>query len=421
MKSVKWLRELGLWLAGGMLAAVAGYLALTAVRAIPVRHIDKNIRVSADIFAREGDQPSLYIKGAFLENFSDADAFGVTFNEKSPNPFRNALYAYNYYTGKEGSSRGVTALAAGVSGRVEKDAVYEHSQEWHGFQVWLRPLLVFYSLPDIRFLGFLTVQFLLVLACGEWVRVSKDRWGFVPFLISFEFFCYTLEALSVLFFADIGVMLAGCWCVLRGVRLHKERIWFCRLFALTGAAASYFSMFNMPLLTVGFPLAAWLGASARREENASVMYRQGNVFLGAGSWLAGYAFMTFLKIGLTILFFQAANGVFAVKWYAGITGGISWAERLFRLQGVLLSVYARGDLGRHLLFLFLAAVLICAAARGKFRRSDWEGLLPYLTVAAFPAVWVVALPVHAQMPWTPFLFGVSVYAVLQAAWNICRR
>ena len=92
---------------------------------------------------QEGNSPSIYAKRSFLENFSDADAFAVTFNQKQQNIFINALEDFNYYLGERGNNRGVEALWETAQGNTKNLKTYQHSQEWNGFQIYLKPLLIF--------------------------------------------------------------------------------------------------------------------------------------------------------------------------------------------------------------------------------------------------------------------------------------
>ena len=82
------------------------------------------------------------------------------------------------------------------------------------------------------------------------------------FFFAYEYFAFSLESMSVLLNTDICVMLLGCLGILWAQ--NKPPIWTERIFISIGIFASYFSMFNMPMITIGFPLVLWLSLSENK-------------------------------------------------------------------------------------------------------------------------------------------------------------
>lgn len=399
------------------LSIIIGYFLLVLVHLIPPHLIQKNIQQTAQIMKQEGNSPSIYAKRSFLENFSDADAFAVTFNQKQKNIFINALEDFNYYLGERGNNRGVEALWETVQGNTKNLKTYQHSQEWNGFQIYLKPLLIFYDISDIRYLCFLATQFLMLLVCLGISRAKQHFWSFLPFFFAYEYFAFSLESMSVLLNTDICVMLLGCLGILWAQNKHP--IWTERIFISIGIFASYFSMFNMPMITIGFPLVLWLSLSENKVSPEATRIKK--ALLYTACWLGGYAFMTFFKLFMAKLLLQESSGTFALAWYTGIISKVSLLDRCQQLLSKITEIFYWGKIRYTLLVLLILTCLTLNISTKKFIRTDLEKILLYLGVAYIPIVWIFILIIHAQMPWTIFLFSISIYAILEGLWNIFLR
>lgn len=122
-----------------------GYGLLVLVCIIPNSYIMKNVESSADKMNKEGIYPDIFATYTFIDNYTDADCISVTINQSTENPFYNALNGYQNY----GETNGLEALYGTINegqGVIYKD----HSYLWNGFRIWLRPLLLRYSISDIR-------------------------------------------------------------------------------------------------------------------------------------------------------------------------------------------------------------------------------------------------------------------------------
>ncbi|MBQ9149523.1 hypothetical protein IJX73_01185 [bacterium] len=307
------LKELKIILIYIFIGIFVGYLSLVLVNFIPKDLIRNNVKISSRILIKQGDMPNMFLKGTTLENFTDADAISLTFN-KDNNPFYDALYAYNYQLVKRKAFRGVKALKLTAAENTQKLNIYEHSQEWHGYQTLLRPLLIFYDISDLRYLSFLTVQILLILVCFNITKAFNNRFAFIPFLFGFEYFNYTFESITFLFSMDFCIMLLGCLAILKAVEKKKDYKYIGRIFAILAISDSYFSMFNMPILTIAFPLILWLSLTEYKN-HSSISQNNKMVLIFTTYWFSAYTLMTSIKIFITKIFLGLKKGVYLRKYY----------------------------------------------------------------------------------------------------------
>ena len=95
---------------------------MTIVFSIPNKYINDNKQISISLIDSEGDYPSLNradLQGSRLDNFTDKIMIGQA-QKEIENPIKAAMSNNGY------------------------------SRYWHGYQVFLRPLLVFTSYGNIR-------------------------------------------------------------------------------------------------------------------------------------------------------------------------------------------------------------------------------------------------------------------------------
>ena len=184
------------------LTIFCGYLLLTLVYLLPNSLLADNVKKSASELLQQSVYPSIYFKGAVLDNWTDAECISVTYNTSSSNPFYNAINAFHM-----GETDGVQRLYDTL---FHPDAVLnsvDHSYLWHGFRIWLRPLLCLYELSDIRALCFCINFVLFGVLCVFLQKLPGHLWNVLPFAAAYFYFNFAVESISLLFFTDLNIMM----------------------------------------------------------------------------------------------------------------------------------------------------------------------------------------------------------------------
>ncbi len=390
-----------------------GYFLLVVVNLIPTEKIERNVLNSAEIMLEQGNAP--VIGGVTVENFSDADAIGITFNKDDDRPFYYAMYAYNHSLDKKARVRGVYSLHAATVAHRSSLGIYEHSQEWHGYQLWLRPLLVFVDIEKIRPIFFFFVNLTAFLLCLRLNKYFNSYLAFLPFFISFLLFDYSFVSLSFLLGTDILIALVGSYFVLKYYKLSQGQLLY-RIFGIIGMVASYFSMCNMPMLTVGFPLVTWLAAE-NRQSSAGLKYKIASIIAFSFCWLLGYSILTFSKLYLAKFLVGAKSGVYALKWYTGCIHGYTLLDK-FKMSNELLTSITHGQYILAFIIFVLILSFVVVLLKKKSVKNYFTNAIPYLFVSIYPYIWCVVMPVTINIWWTYLLYGISLYACLQFVWNV---
>lgn len=391
-----------------VLGMLAGYLLLVLVYCIPTAWIEPQVESSNEILQQQGESPDLYLEGGALDNWTEASCLSVTYNVSGGNPFYNALNAFHYIPADKERVSGLDYLQTTMSG--DKTHPQDHSYLWHGFRIWLRPLLVFCRVDAVRSILFLTVTLLLTLLCVLLVRLKKSPLAFLPFLLAVGAYGLQAESLSFLYFHDFSLGVASSIAVLIVCQTGREDR-LNAVFCVSGFMMAFFSMLMLPLLGLGFPLVVWaITAQELPERQRLGRFLQYNI-----SWGLGYALTMGVKILISVFFISSGLGLERVTYYSG-NGLIGLKGRLWRVVSVF--GYAFQTMLPRVLA--LAAVLALAVALLRRRRQavcSVRQLLPALLVTLYPAAWCFFMYGHAEHYFTRWNYAMALFALLQTVWD----
>lgn len=277
-------------------SAVAGVLLLTLVYMIPVDGCMKEHAWQAlEVFEQEGVFPKLWGEnmGSRLDNFTDALMIQTAVFEGEGSPLERAIEAghiqNNPYTADP-----VFDLRTQLEG--ESGTVSEYAKYWHGYLLFLKPLLFLFSYSQIRMLNGV-VQILLVIALMR--AMCRRRLGkyILPFLVSLLAIAiwilpFSMQNSCMFYIAVIGTL----FMVSKYDFIKKYRYIY---YMILGISTSFFDFLTYPVVSVGIPLVFfWL---LRNEEGNTLTLKEmlRETFFAGLHWGVGYA------------------GFWAVKWLLG--------------------------------------------------------------------------------------------------------
>ena len=392
---------------------VVGYFLLVIVDCIPYRWIKKEAEESAEILSDQGVYPSGYLEGWFLDNWTDADCISIVINKSSNNPFFNAIHAFQMASEDDPQISSIEALQSTVDGNATLEA--DHSYLWNGFQIWLRILMVKYNITEIRCLMYLTMLLFSTVICALIVRENNSVWSIIPFFVSFSFFNFQMESLSILFFTDIMIMLVGCFAILMYQRTDVQITYIdvnelC-IFAAMGSLVAFFSMLITPLLTLGLPLVLSIRQKKTRNDKSCLT----SFLANSASWLFSFALTLVTKMILSTMLIGQNKGKSPVAAYLGNS---DIAERLDTIADVFVKIGWESEVKIQLAVLLLAVltVFVLWKKRGNLIRYKYY-TLSSLLISIFPCVWCFVMEGHAGHGWTKWLYSISLFALLQMLWE----
>lgn len=158
-----------------LLCAVFTFLK-TIIYILPNEPIQKNIRNSMEQINEEGVYPRMFYSGKDsaaqrLDNYSEAIYLNVAYASNQKNVLNLAMGDYR------ASFKGMNPLEALnqliLSDGNEKVSYRDYARHWMGSEVFIRPLLMFFTLPQIRLIY--QAVFIILIFCT--CRISEKTFG----------------------------------------------------------------------------------------------------------------------------------------------------------------------------------------------------------------------------------------------------
>lgn len=284
-------------------------LTLTIVCALPSKAITSNIKDSIPLLIEEGDYPRLgsKLKNYQLDNYTDSIMLNVNNNIDRSTPFLSAIKAVIYWDGNDSQ---VATLESQINNN--KLATGQYARYWHGYLVFIRPLLLFSTYSDIRIIYGLVFSLLITIVI---VLFSKKislavSIAFAASLASINFFIvqFSLQFSSVYFVAFITIIY-----ILLMSNYDSEKMAI--IFFVIGACTCFVDLLTAPLITFGLPAITLL--ICRKQVNQKSTFKNDLLFIiiiGL-SWVAGYTLLWLSKWIIASIVLQKdvlAEGLFKI-------------------------------------------------------------------------------------------------------------
>ena len=291
---------------------------------------------------------------------------------------------------------------------------------WHGYVLFLRPLLCFFPLPGLWLLAVLLLTPLL-LVCLRTVRLRLGADCAAMLAVTFIATYVWVIPFALSYIPVCVVTLAE---LILACRLRKECLPY--MFFIGASLVNFTDFLTFPLVSLGLPLTEALTAQMK-QPGYSMKSGLASVFGNSAAWGAGYALTWMAK--------------WAAAWY--VLGGQVFAN--ITSQAVFRSIGNAAHPTSHILAMtnnltvlftvplsaaaaFAAAALVIMKLRGVPLRQHignfWllvkkakDMTVPLSLVAVSPFIWYLTFANHSQFH-ARFTFrelAVSIFACLTAA------
>jgi hypothetical protein len=404
--------------------------ALTLSCLIPRAAVERRCRESAAAMLPRGGFPRVFdlpSKAFQLDNYADAVMLNVTYEVDARHPLRAALAD----SMRETSLDSTTWLPLGPLASSLPSRGWSYARYWHGYLVYLRPLLTLFDRRQILLifgviLGLLTG----LLACTLW-RNDAPLAAVILLSVLLTNVVTVVHCLHHVQTYALG-MAVSLFVARTGRRSDAFQL---ATFSVAGALTVFFDLVSTPMITLGVPLVVLVhGLSARGRLTA---FHEGPwlVFGCGAAWLFNYVAFWWAKwILATVLLGQdvIANGITQLLMWEG-TQGTNVSQMLDslvgfavpkRLSAPLLNVAAllEWDNPQRLVLNVALHGLVLAGAgllALRFRKSRVDrrfvGLL--LIIAAGPYLWFAAAAQHSNRHyWFTYRNQLVTMIALGCAW-----
>ncbi len=388
IKNKKAIYALFLIICSLVFAGVAGTILVIGSYSLPTDNIRQNIAKSLKIYDIEKDRyawaPSII--SSQMDNWTDSVSIstvgyekGKDFKQVVRNSMLNPYYVYDGVEYKSGNLRKAFSQQnpeLGVSH-------WNYGRYWHGYVIFLRPLLSIFTISDIRVLNMVIQTILLLMLMNALFKEGGKKLA-IPFGIAILIFNPISSALGMTYACLYYITLISILCALRW-KLYQSQYYFL-FFLWVGIITVFFDLLTYPLTALGCNLILYilitidnLFDKMRKVIIASVSWGTGYAVMWAEKWIIGY-----LLTGNNII--EDAINQAKIR----TSGSVS------NIMGTLIinvKAYDNHIFYTLLILGVLSLLILYLSGRYKFKLNQ-SIVIPLLLVAVYPFVWLIVMKNH---------------------------
>lgn len=279
-----------------------------------------------NIYQREGNYPS-WAPGkasAQLDNFTDSIMVRNAIFPGTGNLIEDAMLNPKY------SYRGASqtdSLLKELQGETENREVSCYARYWHGYLLYLKPLLILRPIKDIRMLNG-TLQLLLAFYLFWLISKKMDSKYSWAFLLSYVMLNPVSLAMSFQYTSMYYIMMLGSIYMLKKWNTDWFSGKYVLFFTTMGTLTAFFDFLTYPLVSYGIPMVLMLLLSNQEKLLDKKITGIHMVVKGAVAWGLGYSgmyigkwLMSWLLTGHNTLMEASGQALYRMGTTTGGAGG----------------------------------------------------------------------------------------------------
>lgn len=401
---LKVLFQLGIVLA----MALLGYLLLIVAYSIPIS--DKTMNESMFYMNREGGRFIVTNReNGMLDGSTDALMLLIASHSSEDKVYKNALKgAYSVVE----SSNPADALVRIYENNIHDESYEEreYARYWHGYVIFLRPLLYFFNYGHLR-----NIMCLLQLGVftGLIVVISKRNISVVPLFL----FWLSLNPITTMMSLQYSTMTVITFIGMLFVahyssKWEKKTFSWQIVFTILGALTSYFDFLTYPILSFAAPLIIYMSI----YEYNSLRKAMRKMLYFAFSWGIGYGMLWALKWILASIILGDNIVLDAINQIITRTSSDTGEESITIFRLLLQQI--RGFYQVTVLFITILLVGVIVYRLLKKGKSFGQTIVCTLAlIAMIPMFWVCVTRNHAYLH--PYItcrnFSITIFSMASLA------
>ena len=375
-----------------IIASVVGFVLMVGVYAIPKARMVNNINRSRPLLTTEGNYRywAEDITNTLSDNFSDSLMEDIAINPNTGSLLYDSMI--NCYVGWQDTANSSEWLMRVAGGEPFYEGYEQvvYGRYWHGYLLWMKPLLLFFSVPELRLIN-MAVQ--LALLCWLMILLHRELGITGCAVVGTGILILNPITCAMTFhFSDIYYnILITCIVMLKHRKTLERRDDWWKVFLWCGIGVAYFDLMTYPLAALGIPLILYFLLT-----DHSLLSNIGRMIHYSMDWVIGYAGMWVLKW----LIGSAFTGYDLISDGLGAVGlRSSGALENVNMDYVhVLSENLTAMLTKPVLA--LAVLLVLAVIIGLFRKQfawkiQWSRLFPILLIGSYPFLWYYVIRNHS--------------------------
>lgn len=223
--------------------------------------IRDNVRRSVSVLTAEGVYPNYNGEGtdAGQDNFTDSLMLNINYNIESEQAWQSAMAMT--YTKPQEEFIGIDALQSLEDNEIK----VKYARYWHGYMVFLRPLLTITDYAGIRQIQKIVLGVLCVLTCliiCKYLGILRT----LPLLLGFLAIKVWRIPLSIQYMGTTMLMLILICIIIYIYQNEKRRRYLVCLFYIAGGCTSFIDLLTTPIIVMGVPVIYLLFCMEKTED-----------------------------------------------------------------------------------------------------------------------------------------------------------
>ncbi|MCM1184221.1 MAG: hypothetical protein NC337_12690 [Roseburia sp.] len=402
-------RGIGLVIMGGLL----GWVLLVVAYLLPIDPIERHVKEALETLSEMGPAPRLIQDNPTtrLDMYTDSIMLNEAVYKGTESIWERAVAGYEYIYEGETPFQSLLAYLSGEAGAEGM----EYARYWHGYLIFLKPLLIFFSYGDIKGINLLIQIFLL----GTVIMEMAKR-GMRMYIYAFLLGVYSLMPLAITMCIDYSVifniMLVSCVILLKYYEKLVDKKYVNLFYVVVGMSVCYFDFLTYPLVVLGFVLLMHIILECDNKKMTGLKIVR-NIAERTLFWGGGYVGIWGIKWVLASIFMRKniiKEAILQVLYRSSTEvsdSGITEETSRIQALGINLKTIIVSPLVIALaVFLCLILVKCLKKKRLSFDSARTWGMV---IVAIMPFVWVMFKANHAYVHyWMVYReFSTTVFAM----------
>ena len=354
-RKISFLKEIGRWFVWFLLTLGILVMLLALAVSIPKYKVRENLLRSANYLLESEDlfyQIKTGDRRTEIHNYADATTLNILYSIDGKDRLEEIILS-PFYTQKVNLDKSVLELLADrVTYERSADTLYD--RYWHGMVMLLRPLLVFFTIQQIRwiFLGLLIL--VMSILTGMLIK-RKQKLSAVLLWVGAALVQLPIVAFCMEYYPVFLITFLIAIAMLKSEQNRKRILGWC---IVSGTCVAFFDFLTTETIAFVIPMAlvycVWEHNGQIKSKKEEVNYVMGAGILWAGSYIMTYL----VKWGLASLVHGEERFSSALAQFAGRQGNAVTDFAIDSLSNNLISPEAVQNAGGNLLPQFLSAVVI---------------------------------------------------------------
>ena len=393
----------------GLLSGVIGAtMLMLLINLLPTGIMKENITESVKVMELEKDYHEVVpgVISSRLDNFTDSIMLLSCVHKEETGLIDRTMNVYRVrYEGKT-PSESFVSYGKGEEGYTTS----AYSRYWHGYQIILKPLLLFFNYQEIRYLNICIQAFLIIGIMVELGKRKQTKYIFPYMLMIFSLMPVSV-GLSLQFSSVFYIANIAAYVLLRKWERIKEKNNFLLFFLVTGMLTSFMDFLTYPLVTLGVPIIFYFLLSQKdtfvhnilETIKYSVIWSIGYIGMWTGKWIVGSVLLR--KNIIT----DAINALLNRTSSETADTTFTWWDVIGRnadaMFGTPIKILFLGTVFVFLVILFIKTIQ---------NKKNYFGNGHYLIIAVMPIAWYVVTGNHSYMHfWFTYReLAILIFAIL---------